>query len=217
VTEDALSCRPDLEHTTNPDDILSLPDPDDFGLPQPTGTAPASSLAAPFLPPSHVRPPMDDDGVLVLEESHTTLPLAAFPYKDLPDDDLITCSMSHAPATNPALASVPNGFGWRSRLVSFLRSLGPSNATRTPPLSALDPSGPIGLNQILPPTGDHSNHAAAPDPAPSRVASRSECPPQHQCCLHPDPSDIVDGTSLPTARPCKKCWTTHSSVPRIWT
>ena len=52
VAEDALSRRPDLEHTTDDADMLSLPDPDEFGLPHPTGSAPASSMHAPFIAPS---------------------------------------------------------------------------------------------------------------------------------------------------------------------
>ena len=65
VTEDALSRHPDMEHTTNPEDILSLPDPDNNGLPQPDGKAPPASFAAPFVEPNHFRPPLDHDGVRV--------------------------------------------------------------------------------------------------------------------------------------------------------
>ena len=40
VTEDALSRRADLERTTIATDMLSLPTPEDYGLPDPEGTAP---------------------------------------------------------------------------------------------------------------------------------------------------------------------------------
>jgi len=65
VTEDALSRRPDMEDTTLEDDMLSLPDPDDFSLPGPSGLAPPSTLTAALILPSHIKPPMTDNGVLV--------------------------------------------------------------------------------------------------------------------------------------------------------
>ena len=68
VKEDALSRRPNIETTTNPEDMLSLSIAEDCGLPEPTGTAPASLLAASLVLPSYVRPPMDRNGVLVSDQ-----------------------------------------------------------------------------------------------------------------------------------------------------
>jgi hypothetical protein len=65
VTEDALSRRPDMEDTALEDDMLSLPDPDDFSLPGPSGLAPPSTLTAALILPSHIKPPITDNGVLI--------------------------------------------------------------------------------------------------------------------------------------------------------
>ena len=70
VTEDALSRRPDMEDTALEDDTLSLPDPDEFSLPGPSG--PPSTLTAALILPSHVKPPMDDNGLLVQPDVHGT-------------------------------------------------------------------------------------------------------------------------------------------------
>jgi len=69
VTEDALSRRPDLEDTTRPDGMVSLPDPDEHRLPDPAETAPPVSFAAPLVELSHIRSPMDHNGVLVQDPS----------------------------------------------------------------------------------------------------------------------------------------------------
>ena len=72
VTEDALSRRPDMEDTALEADMLSLPDPDDFSLPGPSGLAPPSTLTAALILPSHIKPPMTDNGVLVQPDVHGT-------------------------------------------------------------------------------------------------------------------------------------------------
>ena len=92
VTEDALSRRTDLEHTILAADMLSLPTPEDYGLPDPDGTAPASSLAEPLIPPSYVRPPLDHDGILVSNAgppAHAPRPMS---LTWMPEDDLVTCA-----------------------------------------------------------------------------------------------------------------------------
>ena len=61
-----------MEDTVNADDLRSLPDADEFSLPAPFGLAPPSTLTAPLILPSHVRPPMDHDGVLVRPDTHNT-------------------------------------------------------------------------------------------------------------------------------------------------
>jgi hypothetical protein len=92
VTEDALSRRADLEHTTMAADMLSLPTPEDYGLPDPDGTAPASSLAGPLIKPSYVRPPLDHDGILLDNAGpsrHAPRPIS---LTWVPEDDLVTCA-----------------------------------------------------------------------------------------------------------------------------
>jgi len=101
VTEDALSRRPDLETTTDPEDMLSLPDPDEFGLPDPTGLAPPSSLASPFIPPSYHRPPMDHDGVLTANLGGRDQAPVCLPQSLMPEDELITCATIRAHQAPP--------------------------------------------------------------------------------------------------------------------
>ena len=99
MTEDVLLRRPDLGTTTNPDDMLSLPDPDEYGLPEPPGNAPPSSLAAPIIATSYSRPPMDHRGVLTSgKDVHNRTPVF-LPHCIMPEDDLITCSNIEIPVT----------------------------------------------------------------------------------------------------------------------
>jgi len=72
--------------------MLVLPDPDVYGLPEPTGTAPISSLAAPLILPRHDQPPMNDDGVLISDSDHATQQTAAVPFDAMFDGELVTCS-----------------------------------------------------------------------------------------------------------------------------
>ena len=72
--------------------MLVLPDPDVYGLPEPTGTAPISSLAAPLILPRHDRPPMNDDGVLISDSDPETQQTAAVPFDAMFDGELVTCS-----------------------------------------------------------------------------------------------------------------------------
>ena len=121
VTEDAMSRFSDLEHTTNPADMLSLPDPDEFGLPQPTGNAPASSLAAPCIAPSYDRPPIDHDGVLVLDADHAVTTLAPFPLDVILDEQLVTCAVLHSPATVASPSSSSSRSRWKIGVMSVMR------------------------------------------------------------------------------------------------
>ena len=65
MTEEALSRRPDLESTALPEDMLSLPDPNENSLPKPSGDASSNALTAPLIRPFYVRPPIDHTGVLI--------------------------------------------------------------------------------------------------------------------------------------------------------
>ena len=103
VTEDALSRRPNLEHTTLASDMLDLPTPEDSGLPDPTSTGPASCLAAPLIPPSYMRPPLDHDDILVSTSATSGTASRALPPASMPEGDLITC-----PSVQLAVPSVKN-------------------------------------------------------------------------------------------------------------
>ena len=103
MTEDALSRRPVLEHTTDAADMLSLADPDEFGLPHPTGSAPPSSLAAPLIEPSYDRPPMDHDGVMVFGAENNINTMASIPLDSKLNDQLVRCTSLR----DPVEVSVP--------------------------------------------------------------------------------------------------------------
>ena len=89
--------------------MLSLPDPDDYGLPEPSRGAPPNSLAAPFVPPSYERPPMDHDGVrLQLGRPIDTLPVY-MPRPALSEHDVVTCMTLDAEGTTPHRRSQHDG------------------------------------------------------------------------------------------------------------
>ena len=92
VTEDALSRRPDMEFTVDQDDMLSLPDPDDYGLPEPSGGAPPNSLVVPPVAPSFERPPMDHDGVRLQLGRPTDTHPVYMPRPALLEHEAITCA-----------------------------------------------------------------------------------------------------------------------------
>ena len=87
--------------------MLSFPDPVESGVPHPTGNAPASSLAAPFIEPSSDRLPMDHDGVSVLDIDHNATPMAPSLLGERSDKHVITIAMLNGrtivATTNPKL------------------------------------------------------------------------------------------------------------------
>jgi len=135
VTEDALSRRPDLEHTTNAGDMLSLFDPDEFGLPHPTGTSPALSLAAPLIRPSYDRPPMDHDGVLVLEPDISIDNIASVPLVSTLNGQAIRCTSLRAATEVPAPKPNAAPSRWKTGVMGILRYFSPpiENATAPQP------------------------------------------------------------------------------------
>jgi hypothetical protein len=111
VTEDALSRRPDMEHTTNPDDMLELPDADEDRWPRPEGSAPTALFAAPFVEPSHFRPPMNHDGVRMED------PLPDPPGGGKRRDPRLRCTLAElSPTPYPAPKMAP----WHRRLVQMM-------------------------------------------------------------------------------------------------
>ena len=120
--------------------MLVLPTPEDFGLPDPTGSAPASSLAAPLILPNYVRPPLDHDGILVdssVQSHHVPRPI---PLTWMPEDDLVTCSTIGTAAEQPTLEQIPPS------------SDGHPHSQNTPQLTDLQLSEKITFHEIL----DHS-------------------------------------------------------------
>jgi hypothetical protein len=109
VTEDALSRRPDLLDHSRPSDMLSLPDADAYGLPDPDGCAEPSSLAAPLIMPRHDRPPMTHDGVLIQDQEHDRPPIL-MPDAVFPEHELVTCSAEQqTPSEQPPVPADISG------------------------------------------------------------------------------------------------------------
>jgi len=81
-----------MEHTTNPEDILTLPDPDDYRLPEQAGTAPLCSLAAPLVKCSYDHPPLDHDGVRIPPLGPDDAPSVHRPHDVLVDQAVIKCT-----------------------------------------------------------------------------------------------------------------------------
>ena len=121
VTEDALSRRPDLEHTTKPRDMLSLPDAEAHDLPDPIGLAPPSTLAAPMVQPCHERPPLDHDGVWADDSGDDSMP----PTDRLPSS-FHTCATLQSSTWRHKLVSILRKFSEPRALTSRNRNLTPT-------------------------------------------------------------------------------------------
>ena len=87
-----MSRRPNLGTASTPEETLSLPGPDAYGLSDPTGNTPPLLLASPLIPPNYTRPPMDHDVVLTTDQYLTDRAPIFMPHSIMPEDDLITCS-----------------------------------------------------------------------------------------------------------------------------